>query len=75
MRPVAEWFAGAGLAAAPRNLFFFGNFHEHRTHTGGAVGTIAKRLLLGLAAAAPDITARFDVHYKGTAIFVHWITS
>ena len=72
MRPVAEWFAGAGLATAPCNLFFFGDFYKHRPHTRGPVGTIAKWLLLGPAAAAPDISARFDVHDKRMIIFVHW---
>ena len=71
MRPVAEWFRGAGLAAAPGNLFFFCDLHEHRPHAGGAVGAVAKRLLLGQAAATPDITPGFDVYYKGMVIFAH----
>ncbi len=71
MRPVAEWFAGACLAAAPGHLLFFGNFHKHRPHACGAVGSVAKRLFFGLAAAAPDITARFDLHDKRMVVFAH----
>ena len=73
MRPVAEWFAGAGLAAAPGNLFFFGDFHEHRPHTGGPMGAITEWLAFREAAVAPDITPRFDAHYKGMIVFVHWV--
>jgi hypothetical protein len=64
MRPVAEWLAGRGLAAAPRNLFTFGNFHKHRPHARGPVGTVAERLLLGQAATAPYITAGLYIHDK-----------
>ena len=71
MRPIAEWFIGAGFTAAPCNLFFFGNFHETWPHTGGAMGAIAKWLFLGSATATPGITPRFDVHYKGMIVFVH----
>ena len=71
MGPVAEWLAGAGLAAAPGDLLFFSNFHKHRPHSGRPVGTIAERLLLGQAAAAPDITARFDIHDKRVVMIVH----
>ncbi len=73
MRPVAEWFVGAGLATAPCNLFFFGDFHQHRPHTGGLMGAVAKRLFLRPAAAAPGITPRLDIHYKGMVVFVHYL--
>ena len=71
MRPVAEWLSGTDLAAAPGNLPFFGNFHKQRPHARRPVGTVTKRLLLGKAAAAPDITARFDIHDKRMVVFAH----
>lgn len=71
MRPVAEWLLRAGLAAAPRDLFFFGDLNEQGPHTRRPVGTIAERLLLGKAAGAPDITARFDIHDKWMIVSVH----
>jgi hypothetical protein len=71
VRPVAEWFIGTGLTTTPSNLFFLHDFHKHWPHPSRPVGTIAKWLLLGLTAAAPYISARFDIHNKGMIVFVH----
>jgi hypothetical protein len=71
MRPVAEWFICAGLAPAPGNILFFGDFYNHWPHTGSLVGTIAKRLLLGLTAAAPGVKAGFGVHDKRMVVIAH----
>ena len=59
---VAEGFGVGGFAGAPGDGFFFFDFNKHGPHAGGAVGAVAKGLLLRLAARTPDIAPGFDRH-------------
>lgn len=73
MRSVTEWFRGADLATTPDNFLFFLDLNKDRPHAGGAMGTVAKRLFLRLAAAAPYITSRLDNHFKRMVVSAHWL--
>jgi len=50
------------LATTQSHLLLFGNFEFHGTEFGVLVGTIAKRLILGLPTATPPIGSR--LHFK-----------
>ena len=62
---VAERRSGGRLAAAPGDLFLFGDLHDLRGHTRGTVRSVAERLFFGHAAGAPGIGTRLDVHDIG----------
>jgi hypothetical protein len=73
MRAVAEGLCAAHFAAAPGHLLFFGDFHEHGAHTGGAMRSVAEGLFFRLAAAAPDIFTWLHCHDVGFVFCRHII--
>jgi hypothetical protein len=61
MGPVAKRFISGMFAAAPGYFFFFGYFHSNWRKFTPLVRSVAKRLILGFTAGAPEIFARLYI--------------
>jgi hypothetical protein len=65
---IAERRLGRVFALAPPEGLFLGDFDFHRLQAGALVGAVAKRLVGGPAAGAPEIHPGFDFKRKRLGI-------